>query len=246
MPSTEHGLRPFDPEALLQLVEREAKTLKSAGFDALLVENFGDAPFLKDRLEPHTTALLALTARRARIATGLPVGVNALRNDARGAIGAAVASGSQFVRINVHVGAAVTDQGIIEGQAAQSLRYRASLSATTMILADVNVKHARPLAPTDIEQATRDCLDRGRADAVIVTGAATAQAPLLHDLRRVARAAAPRPVLVGSGADPENAVRLADEADGIIVSSSLRRGGRPGEPLDERRVRAFAEAMGRG
>ncbi|MEW6741653.1 MAG: BtpA/SgcQ family protein [Planctomycetota bacterium] len=245
LPGSPARRRPFDPEAFLAHVRREAESLRDAGFDAVLIENFGDAPFFRVGVEPHTVALLAMAAREARLATGLPTGINALRNDARAALGAAAACGASFIRVNVHVGMAVTDQGLIEGDAAATLRYRAALGTTTLILADVHVKHAYPLGPSDVAQATAECLERGRADAVIITGPATGQPPAQEDLDRARAAARGRPVLAGSGVRPDNLAELLAHADGIIVSSSLRRSGRAGQPLDGSRLEAFSGAARR-
>ena len=233
----------FTADAFLGRVHTEARTFAEAGFDALLVENFGDAPFLKGSLEPHVAGFLAVAAREARLVSGLPVGVNALRNDARTALGACVASGGAFVRINVHTGVAVTDQGIIEGNAAETLRYRMSLSSTgVLLLADVHVKHAAPLVARSPAHETEEIFDRGLADAVVVTGPTTGRPPVAADLELVLAAACDRPVLIGSGATSQNASVLLRQASGIIVSSALRRGGRAGAPLDRRRVEAFVRA----
>jgi membrane complex biogenesis BtpA family protein len=219
---------------------RDAEALAAAGFDALVVENFGSAPFPKGtaghRLPPHQVAFLALVAREAKRVTGLPVGVNCLRNDGVSALGIAAAADLDFVRINVHSGAYVTDQGLIEGEADVTLRYRASLGASTALLADVLVKHASPLAPLDATQAVEEVLDRGMADAVIVTGRGTGHPVDRALLDQVRAAAGERPVWIGSGLSPENAAELAPFADGAIVGTATKAGGDVRAPVD--RVRA--------
>ena len=126
---------------------RDAEAYVRGGAHALLIENFGDVPFHKERVEPHVIAAMALIVEDIRRATGLPIGVNVLRNDALAALGIAAATGARFVRVNVHVGAMLTDQGIIEGKADETLRYRTLLGASVQIWADVHVKHGTPLAP---------------------------------------------------------------------------------------------------
>src|SRR5512140_1246284 len=154
----------------------DAAAYVRAGFDGLLVENFGDHPFFPDAVEPHTVALMALLVARVReVARSLaphrrvPVGVNVLRNDARAAIGIAAATGAEFVRVNVHVGAMVTDQGILAGKAHETLRYRAALRSDAAVFADVLVKHAAPLGAVDLETSARDTFRRGGAAALVVT-----------------------------------------------------------------------------
>ncbi|MBO9352165.1 MAG: BtpA/SgcQ family protein, partial [Thermomicrobium sp.] len=118
-----------DVARIRERARRDAEAYREGGAHALIVENFGDAPFRKDGVEPHVIALMALVVEEIRESTGLPVGVNVLRNDARAALGIAVATGASFIRVNVHVGAMVTDQGIIEGRADETLRYRALLQS---------------------------------------------------------------------------------------------------------------------
>lgn len=226
----------------------DAEALAAGGVEGLILENFGSVPFSKgdrgDRIPPHQVALLALLARRCKQELQLPVGVNCLRNDALSAIGIAAAAGLDFVRVNVHTGAYITDQGLIEGEADRSLRYRQALGAEGVaILADVLVKHAAPLCPISPTAATRDCLERGLADGVIVTGEATGE-PLSRDLlEEVAAAAADRPVYIGSGMRPDRVEELAPLADGAIVGTWLKRDGRIDAPVDRTRVQELASAL---
>jgi membrane complex biogenesis BtpA family protein len=222
----------------------DAEALVEAGLDALIVENFGSAPFVKgsagDRIPPHQAAALTRVCLACK-QLGVPVGVNCLRNDAHTALGIAAACELDFIRVNIHTGAYVTDQGLIEGEAAATLRYRAALGANVEIWADVLVKHAAPLAPLEPETATHDCLDRGLADAVIVSGAATGAPVDVELLRRVSAAARGKPVVIGSGLDPQNAATLLPHADAAIVGTSLKRDAVVRNPVELARARALVE-----
>lgn len=231
--------------AILDRVTRDSRTLVEAGFDALLVENFGDTPFYPDRVPPETVAALARAVSAAMAAApGLPVGVNVLRNDARAALGIAAATGASFIRVNVHTGSMYTDQGLLTGRAWETLRQRRALGIDCAILADVLVKHATPPAGTTLDDAALDLRQRGRADAVIVSGAGTGRPT---DPARVSRLRAllpDAPVLVGSGATPDSARALIDAgATGLIVGSSIQNGGRAGAGVDPERARRFVAAV---
>lgn len=233
--------------AVVDRARKDAATLCAAGVDALIVENYGDAPFLVDALPAETVAAMAAAACAVRdAAPEHPLGINCLRNDGPAAVAVAVAVGARFVRVNVHTGALLTDQGIVEGRAGETLRTRARLGGAgprgVAVAADVLVKHATPLVPTTIEDAVRDAAGRGRADAVVVSGARTGAAPDPDELRRARAAAGRTPVLLGSGATPANAADLLPHCDGVIVGSVLERGGRAGSPVDERRAAAFVRA----
>jgi uncharacterized protein len=232
-----------DLGAVLQRAEEDARALEAGGIDAVMVENFFDAPFYKSEVPPHTIAAMTAAVFRLRGAISLPLGVNVLRNDARSAVAIAHVCSASFIRCNVYVGAAITDQGLIEGVAQEVVAYRRALGANIAIWADVEVKHAVQLGGTPVEQQAQDAVERGMADALIVTGAATGLATPIERLRSV-RGAVPRiPLLVGSGLTPENAVEVMRIADGAIVGSSLKRGGEISGPVDSARVRELVEAV---
>lgn len=229
----------------------DAKAYERGGADAVVVENYGDAPFFKEALPAEAVAALACAAAAVRDAVDLPLGVNALRNDARAALGVAAAAGAAFVRVNVHAGVCATDQGLVEGRAAETLRVRRLLGADVAIAADVHVKHGKPLGAGTIGEAARDLVLRAGADAVIVSGAATGTATDVADLRAV-RAALPRGfLLAGSGVTAGTVAGILAVADAVIVGTSLKRGGRTEAPVDPARVArltraARAAARGRG
>ena len=229
----------------------EARLLHGAGFDGCILENFGDVPFHKETAEPVTVAAMArLVALVNRALPGWRVGVNVLRNDARAALSIAAACGACFVRVNVHVGATATDQGITEGRAAETLRLRAALGAAVEIWADVHVKHGHSLSHPDIAAEAEDAVQRGLADALVVSGAGTGKPTDLDALRRVAALRLGVPVLVGSGATAETVGALLEVADGVIVGTALKKAAAAASgalaPLDPARLHAFVAAARAG
>jgi membrane complex biogenesis BtpA family protein len=223
-------------EDVIRRAVSDARAYADGGMDAVIVENFGDAPFEKDRLAPATVAALALCADAVRSATGLPLGINALRNDARAALGVAAATGAQFIRVNVHAGVSATDQGLIEGRAADTLRERAALRSLVRIAADVHVKHGRALHCDEIGAAARDLVERAGADAVIVTGPATGRPADLEDLVRVRRAIGRRTLIAGSGVTESTVREILAIADAVIVGTALKKAGRTRNAVDPKRV----------
>jgi uncharacterized protein len=229
-------------DEIIAAARRDAGTLESAGFDALVIENFGDRPFRK-KVETVTVAAFTRVLCAIASETSLPFGVNLLRNDAAAAIGIAVATDAAFIRVNIHVGVLATDQGMIEGTADDTLRLRRSLGADDVaIFADLLVKHASPLIDTDPEQAAIELRERGLADAILVTGRTTGGAADLERLRMV-RKATDAPLLVASGITPENAASYLAHCDGLIVGTSLKENGRTEAPIDPDRARALVEAV---
>jgi uncharacterized protein len=233
-------------EPVLARAEQEAAALASGGVNAILVENFFDMPFTKGRVDTACACAMTLAVTRVQAIARLPVGVNVLRNDALSAMAIAAATGACFIRVNVHTGAMLTDQGLIEGNAHELLSYRRQLGAErrVRILADVMVKHAWPLdSAADIGQYARDTAFRGLADAIIVSGAATGLPPDPAELHAVRDAVGNHTVLIGSGTTNENCASLLAVADGIIVASSLKRQGKIENPVDVERVRSLVNAV---
>jgi membrane complex biogenesis BtpA family protein len=221
----------------------DARALLEGGMDALLIENHGDAPFTPGRVEPATVAALAVVAREVRAALpAATLGINVLKNDARAALAVACAVGARFIRVNVHAGAVVADQGLVQADAYHTLRDRRLLGAEVQIFADVGGKHATPLAPVDLEQHARDLRHRGLADGLVVSGPATGAATSLADVKRVRGAVPDVPILVGSGATPDTAAELLSVADGLIVGTAVKRNGDVASPVDPERVRRLVAA----
>lgn len=228
---------------VLDVARADAASLADAGFPALMVENFGDVPFFAESVSPETTAAMALAAAAIIDETSLPLGVNVLRNDVLAALGVAAAAGARFVRVNVLTGLMYTDQGPIVGRAAEVARKRASLGGDVEVWADVMVKHATPPEGVEIGQAAADTVERGLADAVIVSGSGTGALPNLEDALAV-REAVPKNtrIAIGSGVDRSNLASLTEVADSLIVGSSLKHDGDAFNRVDGARARQLIKA----
>jgi len=231
-----------DLKAVIDRAEREAAALSAGGVDGIIIENFFDAPFRRDRVDPVVVSAMTTIVDRLMGLVAQPIGINVLRNDALSAMAIASCTGAKFIRVNVFTNTMVTDQGIIDGCAHDLLRYRRELNSDVKILADVLVKHAHPLGTTNLTLAVREALERGLADGVILSGLATGLPPTLEDLELAKHAARNKPVFIGSGANWENIPELMTAADGAIVSSSLKRHGNIESPIDPIRVSQFVEA----
>ncbi len=229
-------------KAVIERAEQEATALAAGGIDGIIVENFFDAPFTKDQVNPAVISAMTLIVDRLMNLVVVPVGLNLLRNDAKGALAIASCVNAQFIRVNVLNGIMATDQGLIEGNAHEILRFRRELGSDIAIFADVLVKHSRPLGTPNLTTAVQDTIERSLADAVILSGWATGSPPTLEDLELATAAAKGTPVLIGSGANWDNIGQLMQAADGAIVASSLKRQGMIHETIDPIRVAQFIEA----
>jgi uncharacterized protein len=175
-------------------------------------------------------------------ATGLALGVNVLRNDALAALAVATVSNASFIRVNVLTGSMFTDQGLIEGNAAEVARSKQMLNPEISVLADVMVKHAVPPAGLTIARAATDTWERGGADALIVSGPATGARIELDEARRIREALPEAKMLVGSGASSSTLGELSAVVDGCIVGSAIKVDGKATHPVDPELAKALVEA----
>ena len=241
LPGSPRACLPLD--AIVASALRDAHAYVAGGASAVIVENFHDVPFRRERVEPEVIAAMTLAVRAVRESVALPVGVNVLRNDAGAALAIAALTGAGFIRVNIHSGTLVTDQGIIQTRAEDTLRQRRMLGAERVaIWADVLVKHAAPLGPIRIEDAADDLIQRELADALIVTGRATGQPADPEELARLRAAFPAIPIYVGSGVTAGTVRPYIPAASGFIVGTWVKEGGRIERPVDPARVAQLVAA----
>ena len=235
---------PYSTNPLSSIVSRalhDADVILSAGFDGIVLENFGDAPFVSGSVSPHIISCMTYIASQIRTRFhSVRLGINVLRNDAIAAMAIASTVGAEFIRVNVHTGSAWTDQGLIEGKAYDTLMYRKQLGSTVHIAADVLVKHASPAGRSDVCDLAIDTYLRGGADLLILTGARTGVMTSREDIERLRTVLPNAPILVGSGITPDNIGSYTGIASGAIIGSYLHEDGALEKPLCLHRAKEFA------
>ncbi len=221
---------------------QEAALLEKHDVDGIIIGNSGDATVYPDNVPAETIAAITAVSREIVNAVSLPIGINVLRNDGPAAMAVATAIGAQFIRINVHMGAMVTDQGMVQGRSYETMRLKQNLKSDVAVLADVAVKHAAPVAPRDIELEVDDLVERGLVDAVITSGDRTGLAVNPETAKRI-KTSLTLPLLIGSGLTPENMNTLVPLTDGFIVGSYFKVDGHADNPMDEHRLARFMTAL---
>jgi membrane complex biogenesis BtpA family protein len=229
-----------------RVIERavaDARAYHAAGFDALIIENMHDRPYLKGGVGPEIVAAMTAVGLAVRDAAPLPLGVQILAGANREALAVALACGAAFVRVEGFVFAHVADEGVIESCAADLLRYRRAIGAEHVgVLADVKKKHSAHAITADVPLVdTAHAAEFFLADGVVVTGAETGRETAPEEVDAVARAVA-IPVLVGSGVTAANAGAYP-RAAGLIVGSWVKRGGHWAGDVEVDRCRALVDAF---
>ena len=238
------GYTGYGIETVIDHALRDAHALAEGGCDGLIVENMWDIPFRAGpHIPPESIASHAVVARAVGQAVGLPLGINLVHNGGVALLAIALAAGASFIRVCMFTGAGVWDAGTWdEGCAADLMRRRKELHAEHIkLLADVDKKHSVRFPGIDLATHIEWTRFFG-ADALIVSGRMTGDAPDIGKVREAKALAGDRPLLIGSGADEHNIRAFMSAADGVIVGSSIKEGGRCENPVAAERVRRLVAA----
>lgn len=232
----------LDVDEIIEHTTGEALQLAKAGVDAVLIENMHDTPYLKRTVGPEIVAMMAAIGTKIRSAISQPLGVQILAGANQQALAVAHACGAQFIRAEGFVFAHTADEGIMQSDAGELLRYRRAIGAETItVWCDIKKKHSSHSLTADIDVAeTAKAAAFFGANAVIVTGSSTGHAAALADIKEARTAGLP--VVVGSGTTADNLGTFWSEADAFIVGSSLKVDGLWSNPIEQKRLDNFVHA----
>lgn len=242
LPGTPHNA--LSIEAICRQALADADVLAGAGFDALLIENMHDLPYLMTEVGPEVTASMTAVGCAIRKAIDLPLGVQILAGANRQALAVAQACGACFVRAEGFVFAHVADEGLMAlADAGPLLRYRRLIGAEGIaVLADIKKKHSSHALTADLDLAqTAHAAEFFGAGGVIVTGNVTGQPADPTDVA-AARQAVDVPVLIGSGITADNLADYWSKADAFIVGSAIKKDGLWSNPPDRARAEHLVQA----
>lgn len=234
----------FSPAVIIAKALTEAKQYQKAGVDALMIENMHDVPYLKNDVGHEISSTMAIIAYLIKKETQLPLGIQILAGANKAALAVAKAADIDFVRAEGFVFAHVADEGIIEAQAAELLRYRKQIGAEDIaIFTDIKKKHSSHQITADVS-----LLDTALAaqfflsDGVIVTGNHTGDFASISDLIQL-KEKLNFPVIVGSGLTLDNLKEYYPICDAMIVGSYFKENGYWENAIDENRVMLFMEEL---
>ena len=215
-----------DLNAIIERALKEVDIFKQGGVDGIIIENFNDVPFLKDKITKAQFGLMASVITLARKETDLPLGVNVHFNDWEAEIALAYSCRAQFVRIEAYIDTVVTASGIVEPCCAEVTRYRKLLGSNQPIeiWADIHPKYSTNLIPSSLQESAK-LAQYALADSIIVTGETTGVETPLTDLENVKKVV-DIPILAGSGTNLQNVRETLEIADGVIVGSAFKEGGK--------------------
>ncbi|RZC35007.1 F13E9.13, mitochondrial, partial [Asbolus verrucosus] len=230
--------------ALISKASAETETYLKHNIDGLLVENMHDVPYIQSKhFNPEIVATMTriCTEIKRIVPKNLPCGVQVLAAGNKEALAIAKASSFSFIRAEGFVFSHVADEGFTDANAGLMLRYRKHIGAEdVLVFADIKKKHSSHAITSDVSLAeTAKAAEFFLADGLILTGTATGSPADAGELDEVKKCGS-LPVLIGSGVTIDNLDHYL-QADGLIIGSHFKKGGRWDKDLDEKRVERFME-----
>jgi hypothetical protein len=241
------GYTGYGMQQIIDFALQDARTLVEGGVDGLIVENMWDLPFaVGNDVPPEAMCAQSVAAAEVVKAVDVPVGINVVHNGGRVCLGIAIASGAAFIRVCMLTGAGVWDTGEFDhGCARELLSVRKMAQAEHIkLFCDVDKKHSVRFPGIDL--ATHiEWTEFYLADAIIISGRMTGDAPSLDKVREAKELAKGRPILMGSGMTDANVADFFQYADGCIVGFGMKDSGHPDRPVNPDKVKRFMEAARR-
>lgn len=233
----------YSIDKISDIAVTEAKIYKEAGFDAIMIENMHDVPYAKRNVGAEIVASMTAVAVALRMALGdFPIGIQILAGANKQALAVAHAANLEFIRSEGFVFAHVADEGFMEGDAADLLRYRKMIGAENIkVFTDIKKKHSSHAITTDVSiEDTIHAADFFLSDGIIITGTETGVPCNPLDVRRAAQATN-LPVIIGSGIASYNLKDYWNYTDAFIVGSAMKEDGVWSNAVSKEEVEAFME-----
>jgi len=227
-------------EDILDRALSDAVNLVENGVDAIIIENYGDKPFAIRVRDPETIAAYSIIAWEIKKHIDRPIGLSLLRNSGAEAMAIAYVVGADFIRVNALAEPVWSPEGILLPIARDIWLKKSVLKCKTQIFGDVNVKHGKPIL--ELDEAVKEAIDRGLADAIVVTGSRTGLPPEPAIVKYVKKLSG-KPVIVGSGITVDNIRVYWDIADGFIIGTYFKKKHIIEEPVDPNNVKALIDII---
>lgn len=216
----------------------DLKAFEAGGVDGIFIEN--NYGLSKEKIDSSVAIAMGYLINELKKHTKLPLGASVLWNDYEVAFALAHTYDLKFIRIPVFVDTVEPYCGVITGNPKHVKAIQKMYQAENVaIFADVLVKHSKHITTHTLEAASKKAIKAG-ADAVIVTGDWTGQAPTADRISKLRKNIQDFPILVGSGASVDNIKGLLENSNGAIVSTALKAGS---NKAGERNVKGFEQRI---
>ncbi|CAG9824347.1 unnamed protein product [Phaedon cochleariae] len=233
-------------DKIVSKAHRETETYLKHEVDGIIIENMHDVPYIKSKhFGPETTAAMTriCTELKNIIPKKTAFGIQVLTSGNTQALAIAKTCSMDFIRAEGFVFSHIGDEGFIDAEAGLLMRYRKKIEAENiLVLTDIKKKHSSHAITNDISVGeTAKAAEFFLSDGVILTGASTGDPANITELQTLKQSTA-LPILIGSGVTYENLDNYIT-AQGLIVGSHFKKGGKWSAELDEERIGLFMQKM---
>ena len=175
----------------------------------------------------------------------LPIGIQILAGENVKGLCYAKYSDLDFIRCEGFVFAHTGDEGIMESNAGELLRYRKMIDAEEiLIFTDIKKKHSAHALTQDVGLVeTAHAAEFFMSDGLIVTGTSTGKAADPIEVAAVKKAVK-LPVVIGSGMEIQNLQQFLPNCDAMIVGSHFKKKGNWKNGVEAKRVQRFMDKVG--
>jgi len=233
-----------DVKKIIANAVREAITYLDCGIDSIVIENMHDAPYLKRIVGPEITSLMSIIGYEIKTKTKLPVGIQILAGANRQALAAAKSAGLDFIRAEGFVFSHIADEGIIDSDAGDLLRYRKMIDAENiLVFTDIKKKHSSHNITADVSIVeTANAAEFFLSDGLIITGTKTGKEADIVEVKAVQKTSK-LPVIIGSGINVNNVENFFQISDAMIIGSYFKKNGKWENTIDSSRVKSFMKKI---
>ena len=228
----------YSPQQIVDQAVAEAQIYLNAGIEGLIIENMHDVPYMKRMVGPEIVATMSLVAMEIRRLTDLPCGIQVLAGANKEALAIAHAARFEFIRAEGFVFGHLADEGLMDADAGELMRYRKQIGAESVrIFTDIKKKHSSHAISEDVNIVeTAKAAAFFLSDGLIITGTSTGEKADLEEIRKVKRAV-DLPILVGSGVTVDNIMLYLPIADALIIGSYFKKEGHWQNEPDAERIK---------
>jgi len=240
LPGTPKWNKEYTLEQHIEDLRNEAKILMELGYDAVVFANESDYPYL-EHVGPEIVAAYARIVTEVKRELTVPFGVGVLF-DPYATVALAMATGASFVR-GFFTNTCVTDFGIINRVTGEIFRYAKHIGAGDLsIYTAIEGHYGEILDKRPVEEKFRSVAFIVPVAGYIMSGPISGVAPDASTLAKLKEIDPSIPLILNSGASPENIKSLLPYCDGVIVGTSLKKDRYLFNPIDYENAKAFIQA----
>ena len=225
-------------QEVIKIAIDEANILQNEGFNAIIIENMHDVPYLNRNVGPEIISAFATIGTILKNQIKIPIGIQILAGANKEALAVAKTANLDFIRAEGFVFSHVADEGIMNSDAGELLRYRKMIDADNVkIYTDIKKKHSSHSITKDVSISEMvKAAEFFLSDGIIITGKSTGEPADVKELKQVKKTT-DLPVFIGSGITEENLSEFWDYADGFIVGSYIKEFGYWKNSLSLKRIK---------